>query len=205
MLWTVLCFISLLFLFNPVSLILSIYFFSNINSSHLFNISEALFPTCFFPLDYTSSLYLLSALAQSQAALFAIAFGLNSIILQMVSTIYSSRFSYLVKTISGSLWLTCGLSIFYDLGLILLLPTSLGIFSCSFVVISLIVATCLYASLFRQVKWNINLLSLPNVLCLIRANNFTELRVLIFDIMFGFVEKRDIISFKQCLAYLLAF
>ena len=67
-------------------------------------------------------LYFLSALAQSQAAIFAIVVGLNSIAIQLISTTYSSKITDILSDDSKYLWGLFGLSIFYDLILILTIP-----------------------------------------------------------------------------------
>ena len=77
------------------------------------------------PANNDSFLYLLSSLAQTQITIFAIAIGLNSIILQLISSNYSSRLSYIFSQNSKHIWWFIGFSILLDFILILILPEKL--------------------------------------------------------------------------------
>jgi hypothetical protein len=189
-----------LFFFFTVILPVTAYLYVSKDYTQIYNLLEETFPYLLLTTDNTPSLYLLSALAQSQAAIFAIAIGLNSIVLQMISTTYSSRLSYIFTTNSKSLWLFGGVSVFFDLLLIVALPKKLGLCSYFSVIMSLMFAIFVYWHIIQFIYKTTSLLNPSNVLKLVEENNSTNKNEQIFDIMRGSVENHDVASFKECLS-----
>jgi hypothetical protein len=166
---------------------------------HFYYLVNDIFLTSFPNLDYTSSLYLLSTLAQCQAAIFAVAIGISSIVLQMTSSRYSSRLSYIFTNNSTFMCLFFGASILFDFILIISLPKQLDIFYFWLVMISIVLAIFLFAHLFINIFNTISLLNPSKVLAQIEKHNSKDKREQIFDMIRGSVENHDIVSFKNCL------
>ena len=127
--------------------------------------------TNIYPKDSTSSLYLLSALAQSQAAIFAIAISLNLLGVQIISTIYSSRVISIFAADFKYLWALYGISIFYDIILMNILPNN--IYQCHNILIlsSIIVAMLAFVAIIPLINNTINLLNPQNIITKLSENN----------------------------------
>ncbi len=139
-----------------------------------------------------SSLYLLSALAQSQAAIFGMVIGLSSIVIQFVSTSYSSRMVDFFSRDAYPLWGLFCLSIFYDLILMILLPDHLEKNSYILVFLSLFIAIYAYYELVNFVYINIYVGFNPlNLIALLRNDNLG-----MFDFIVGSLNKCDFNSYR---------
>lgn len=190
-----------LLLLGFIGFLLSIPYI-NINIQSFYFIDGILL-TLFDSRNNTSSLYLLSTLVQSQAAIFAVAIGIDSIVFQLTSTKYSSRLSYIYTNDSLSIWLLCGSSIFLDLILITFIPDLLSTFYFSLVILSFIFAVILYSYLIIHMYNTISLLSPSKVLSQIKKYNSEDKKEQILDLIHSSVEYHDIDFFNNCLEDLL--
>lgn len=155
-----------------------------------------------FPMDSTSSLYLLSALAQSQAAIFAIAITLNLIGMQLTTAIYSLR---VVDVFAGgfkSLWGLYGISIFYDIILMNLLPSNIGKIHYLLVIVAIFLSMLAYISIFLQVNSTIDLLNPSNIVKKISKKNDSSSAEQMYDFIVGSIKKNDFSSYRSGLSEL---
>lgn len=155
-----------------------------------------------FPMESTSSLYLLSALAQSQAAIFAIAITLNLIGIQLTTTIYSLR---VVNVFSGDfkyLWGLYGVSIFYDIILMNLLPDNIGKMHYFLIVVAIFLSMLAYISVFIQVNSTINLLNPSNIVKKISQKNDSNSAEQMYDFIVGSIKKNDFSAYGSGLSEL---
>jgi len=158
-----------------------------------------------------SSLYLLSSLAQTQATIFGMVIGLNSIVMQLISTEYSSRMVNFFSRDTYHLWGLFGISIFYDLVLMILLPDNLGKNIYLLVLLSIFVAIYAYYELINFVYNKIIFAFNPRFLIAELCNESVEdLRVSesdnkntnnknigMFDFIVGSLNKCDYNSYKE--------
>lgn len=156
------------------------------------------------PANNDSFLYLLSSLAQTQITIFAIAIGLNSIILQLISSNYSSRLSYIFSQNSKHIWWFIGFSILLDFILILILPEKLTPLINFAVVGALVLAIFIYCYAIWHICKTISFLDPQRILNTIlegntSKNNTNEKKEQIFDLMSGLINRHNQFSVSICL------
>lgn len=118
--------------------------------------------------------------------------GLSSIVLQFISTSYSSRMVDFFSRDAYPLWGLFCLSIFYDLILMILLPETLEINSYILVFLSLFIAIYAYYELVNFVYTNINSGFDPlHLIALLRNDNLG-----MFDFIVGSLNKCDLTSYR---------
>lgn len=168
-----------------------------------------LFSTYFYTFSTSQdpSLYVLSSLAQSQAAIFAIVIGLNSIALQHTATNYSSRVTKIFTKDSKFLWGLLGFSIFYDLILIIALPSNLERIDYIPIVLAVLFAIFAYDYMIRYIHDKITIFLDPVVfISKLDENNDVEddennnRNVKIFDFIIGSLNRYDYNSYKKGLS-----
>ena len=155
-----------------------------------------------YPKDSTSSLYVLSALAQSQAAIFAIAISLNLLGVQIISTVYSSR---VVSIFSGDfkyLWALYGISIFYDIILMNTLPNNLDQSHHFQVIAAIVVAILAFIAIIVLINNTINLLNPQNIIKKLIQNNDLSAEEQLFDFIVGSIKQNDFNSYSNGLSEL---
>lgn len=159
-----------------------------------------------FPGDITPStnkeliLYFLSALAQSQATIFAIVVGLNSIAIQLISTTYSSKVTDILSDDSKYLWRLFGLSIFYDLILILTVPEIVPKVYYLPISIAFILAVFSYYKIVSYVFKRMNIFLDPSQIMkkiIEKRDEDTNLRI--FDFIIGSINRHDFKLYKESL------
>lgn len=153
------------------------------------------------------SLYLLSSLAQSQAAIFAIVIGLNSIALQQTATNYSSRVTKIFTEDSKFLWGLFGASIFYDLILLTVLPTSLEKIHYIPVMLAIVFAMFAYNYMVNYIQNKITIFLDPiRLISKLSENNDDNdgdddgRNIEIFDFIIGSLSRYDYNSYKKGLS-----
>jgi len=159
------------------------------------------------PESQNPSLYLLSALAQSQAAIFAIVIGLNSIALQQTATNYSSRVTKFFTNDSKYLWGLFGFSIFYDLIIMIMLPSSLTKVHYIPILLAILFAMFAYNNMIEYIHENITVFSDPIkfIYKLNENNNVGDehddiKNVEFFDFIVGSLKIYDYNSYKEGLS-----
>jgi len=158
--------------------------------------------TNIYPKDSTSSLYLLSALAQSQAAIFAIAISLNLLGVQIISTIYSSRVVSIFAADFKYLWALYGISIFYDIILMNTLPNNLDESHNILIISSIIVAMLAFVAIIPLINNTINLLNPQNIIKKLSENNELSADEQLFHFIVGSIKQNDFNSYKDGLSEL---
>lgn len=149
------------------------------------------------PKDSTSSLYLLSALAQSQAAIFAIVISLNLIGVQLIAITYSLRVVDILTEDFKYFWTIYGISIFYDLILMNMLPDELTNVHHYLVIVSVFLALLAYLAIISQVTSLTIFLTPSNIVSKLSGDNNK-----IFDFTVGSIKQNDISSYKEGLSAL---
>lgn len=156
-----------------------------------------------------SSLCLLSSLAQSQAAVFAIVIGLNSIALQQTAANYSSRVTKVFIKDSKFLWGLFGFSIFYDIILINILPSSLEEIHYIPILLAIACAIFAYNYMIEYIQEKISIFLDPTELInkLKEDNNIRYVEddrkvidVEIFDFIIGSLNRHDYNSCEKGLS-----
>lgn len=155
-----------------------------------------------FPMKSTSSLYLLSALAQSQAAIFAIAITLNLIGMQLTTTIYSLRVVNVFADDFKYLWGIYGISIFYDVMLMNLLPSNICKMHYFLIIVAIFLSMLAYISIFLQVNSTINLLNPSNIVKKISQKNDSNSAEQMYDFIVGSIKKNDFSAYGSGLSEL---
>lgn len=155
------------------------------------------------------SLYLLSSLAQSQAAVFAIVIGLNSIALQQTATNYSSRVTKIFTEDTKFLWGLFGFSIFYDLILLTVLPNSFERIHYVPVMLAIVFAMFAYNYMVKYIQDKITIFLDPITLISKLSEshngkgeneNDNNINVEIFDFIVGSLNRYDYNSYKKGLS-----
>ena len=158
--------------------------------------------TYVYPKNSTSALYLLSALAQSQAAIFAIAISLNLLGVQIISMVYSSRVVSIFSSDFKYLWALYGISIFYDIILMNILPNNLDKSHYLLVVASIFVAFLAFLAIIPQINNTINLLNPQNIIKKLSQNNDLSAEEQLFDFIVGSIKQNDFNSYSNGLSEL---
>lgn len=153
--------------------------------------------TNIYPNESTSSLYLLSALAQSQAAIFAIAISLNLLGVQIISTVYSSRVVSIFSDDFKYLWALYGISIFYDIILMNTLPNNLDQSHHILVIAAIVVAILAFIAIIPLINNTINLLNPQNIIKKLIQNNDLSAEEQLFDFIVGSIKQNDFNSYSN--------
>jgi len=158
--------------------------------------------TNIYPKESTSSLYLLSALAQSQAAIFAIVISLNLLGVQIISTVYSSRVVSIFSDDFKYLWGLYGISIFYDIILMNTLPNNLDQSHHILIIASILVAILAFIAIIPLINNTINLLNPQNIIKKLSQNNDLSAEEQLFDFIVGSIKQNDFNSYSNGLSEL---